>query len=439
MFYALQLTWQLFLLGAGLLFFVFISWSWPKVAAWLVIFLAPLYLLKISAWPITVLEALVWVFVAVWLIKKIIKCKDFRQFFKLIDRHLLLSVALILAGVALASIFSADLRVSLGVLKAYFVVPIIFSFVLAAIFEEGGAGRTVLAALTASSVAVAVISLVYLIFGQLTFDGRLAAFYLSPNHLAMWLAPGVLAALIFWFSAKKTYQKILLLMAYCLLLVVLYFTFSYGAWLGLGAALVFIIIYFWRLKIITGKQLLAIGSLCLFLGLIFISCQLNSEKLNNLFSSPRSSWQSRLMVWQAAGEILKDNWLIGIGPGLFQEHYLAYQKYFSIPYLEWAVPQPHNIFLAWWLQAGLIGLTGFIFLVWKFFQKSVNLLAAKKPFWPYNEEGQKGLILLVLVLMAMVVLLLAHGLIDTPFWKNDLALIFWVVIFLGYRASHRVY
>ncbi|HRY52224.1 MAG TPA: O-antigen ligase family protein [Candidatus Portnoybacteria bacterium] len=427
MFYSLHLVWQLILLGLGLAAFAVVSWRWPKASAWLVIFLAPLYLLKINSWPITVLEALIWLFVGAWLVKKIINHEINSQWIKGYSRNFILAIILVLIGVFLASVFSADWRVSFGILKAYFIAPLAFCFVLGSAFKKENLLNLFFSALFASSGIVAAISLFFLFFNQLTFDGRLSSFYLSPNHLAMWLVPGLLAGVALWPAFKKNYQKSLWLIVYVLLLAILYFTYSYGAWLGLGAALIFLALVLGALKGMTKKQWLVLFGGALLLGSLVLASQLfgaKSEKLLDIFSSPRSSWQSRLMVWQAALEILKDNWFLGVGPGLFQKYYLAYQQYFSVPYLEWAVPQPHNLFLAWWLQAGLAGLVGFFWLIIGFF-KQIKRVLLKIPSLPE------------VFLMAIMVFFLMHGLIDTPFWKNDLALIFWLVIFLGYKAGHR--
>ncbi|OGI21597.1 MAG: hypothetical protein A3J06_01000 [Candidatus Moranbacteria bacterium RIFCSPLOWO2_02_FULL_48_19] len=104
--------------------------------------------------------------------------------------------------------------------------------------------------------------------------------------------------------------------------------------------------------------------------------------------------------------------LFGIGLGRFQEVYLEYQKYFP-PYLEWAVPQPHNLYLAVWLQTGLLGLIGFILLV----SRAIILLIK-------NKSRESAL------LLGLLTLYLIYGLFDTPFFKTDLAFSFWLVIAL---------
>ena len=467
MFYSLQTNWQFVVLFIGLLAAAIINWRKPGCGAWLIFFLSPLYLLKIGNWPLTVLEALMWLFIGVWLVRKVknschpgldpgsrpwipallasgsMTCAGMIRgvITKVIKNDIFLPPLLILAGVFISAVFSPDPKTGLGILKSWFLAPMIFAFILRDIFEGGGL-KEMFSALFVSSAAVAAISFVYLASGHLTFDGRLTAFYLSPNHLAMYLAPGLLVGLALWSDAKKTHQRILLFIGYCLLATVLYATYSFGAWLGLAAAAVLILFYLWRLKLMSRRQLLMVICLSVILFIFVLGQQLfdvNNDKLSNLFSSPRSSWQSRLMVWQAATQILKDHGFLGIGPGLFQNYYLEYQQYFSVPYLEWAVPQPHNLFLAWWLQAGLAGLVGFFWLLIVFFRRGFKTL--KKPsFVPLGgtSEGKQNH-LWIIILMAVMTYFLVHGLVDTTFWKNDLALIWWVIVFLGSRAGRRVY
>ena len=407
----------------------------------------------------TILEALIWVFVGVWVVRRI-KTGNKSLPTSLFEREERRSgffwpVVLILSGVIISTIFSSDPKIGLGILKSWFLAPIIFAFVLDDVFEGSGF-KEIFSALFASAAAVAAISFVYLIFGRLTFDGRLAAFYLSPNHLAMWLSPGIVAGMGLWFCAKNNWQKFFLFLVSCFLFLVLYFTYSYGAWIGLVVAVIFILFYLWRLKLINQRHLFHVSCFMFFVFALVFFLQLYGsygEKLMSLLSSPRSSWQSRLMVWQAAIKILKNHWLIGIGPGLFQPYYLDYQKYFP-PYLEWAVPQPHNLFLAWWLQAGLLGLIGFLWLVIKFFKQTASIV--RHHLFPTlsstEERGQNELTTptvspsrvregeskkgwgfaikqpLTIFSMAVIIYFLVHGLVDATFWKNDLALIFWVIV-----------
>ncbi len=424
----------LFALGAAV--FVLVAMRRLDWGVNLVLFSALLYLLKINVGclSMTVLEFLILLLLSVWLFKKagrgelINSLKNFR------DREFWLPFVLIFAGALLATIFSYDIKTSAGIFKSWILEPMIFGLLIIDIINDEKQQKNALFSLVLSGAAVAAISSFYFLSGKLTFDGRLQAFFLSPNHLVMYLAPALLIALGFWLEIKKIWQKIFLVTIYCLLLAVLYFTYSYAAWLGISAALIFAVFMVWRLRLISNKKLFIVCCLFIFIFLTAIFSQLGGKKMANLLDSNRSSWQSRIMVWRAAGKILKDNWLLGIGPGMFQKYYLDYQKFFPVPYLEWAVPQPHNLFLAWWLQAGFLGLAGFLWLIINFFRRTLKILRQQKPSFVSASEGRQPLILISAVVM---IYFLVHGLVDTVYWKNDLALIFWAITALSYKATRR--
>jgi O-antigen ligase len=121
------------------------------------------------------------------------------------------------------------------------------------------------------------------------------------------------------------------------------------------------------------------------------------------------------MIWQSSGKILSDNWLLGIGPGNFQDKYLEYQKYFP-PYLEWAVPHPHNLYLAFWLYGGLVGLVSFLVILYFFFKKVETPKLGVSTGVKY-------------IALGVMIYVLLHGLVDTTIFKNDLAVVFWLTYF----------
>jgi len=325
-----------------------------------------------------------------------------------------LPVFLIFLGVTLATLFSADVITSAGIWKGWFIVPLIFFVIIISNLKSKEQVRDILFALFLSGTGVALVAFFYWLNNNLTYDGRLRAFYLSPNYLAMYLAPILILSFYLYPAFKKKIPRILLFTASCLLFTVIYLTYSYGAWLGIGGALVFLLIKFsrkWTLK--NKKHFFYITSFFLLLFILAFLCQIPSQKFQGLLDFSYPAWQSRLIIWQSAGEIIKDHSLIGIGPGMFQKYYLDYQAKFP-PYLEWAVPQPHNLFLAFWLQTGLLGLIGFIWLLIRFFG--------------LKKDPEK----LSFILMAAMLYILIHGLVDTTYWKNDLSIIFWLLIALSY-------
>ena len=130
-----------------------------------------------------------------------------------------------------------------------------------------------------------------------------------------------------------------------------------------------------------------------------------------------------MIIWNSSAKIIRDNPAFGIGPGNFQKEYLDYQKYFP-PYLEWAVPQPHNLYLAFWLQSGIFGLIGFLLLVYFWLGNLFKKIRQKNSF--FGLEAVLAEIMLYIIIV---------GLFDTPVWKNDLALVFSAIVFLGIKLD----
>ncbi len=369
---------------------------------YLIVFSLPLYLVSFKVFwvPFNILEILICVLFIFWAFN----FKD-RSLF---NSKIFLPILLILVGITVSVWVSNDLEVSAGIWKGWFIVPMLFFIVLIDRVKKRDQVNRIIVSLTLSGLVVALISLWYWLSGNLTYDGRLSGFYLSANFLAMYLSPILILSLYLFSVFKERKYRIGLLFVYFLLSFVIYLTYSYGAWLGLLIAFLFILL---KQK---NKKILLIFSLLVILVSVI---QIPSYKFQGFLDLSYPSLQSRLVIWQSAFEILKDNLVFGIGLGMFQEYYLAYQDMF-LPYPEWAVPQPHNIFLAFWLQAGLLGFVGFVWLLVYFFKKTN----------PSHVLGS--------VLIGLMVYILIHGLIDTTYFKNDLSVIFWLVIALGYKADY---
>lgn len=383
-----------------------------KNLIYLTLFLSPAYLIRFSILkiPFNLLDILILLIIFTWIYEnKLSLVKTTKKTLKKIS-PILFPTSLILMGLFISAFLNNNLFKELGIIRSWFLLPIIFGFIVFDQLKTTSDFKKILNIIFFSSLLISVIGIFYFIFSNLTYDGRLSAFYLSPNHLAMIISSGLLIG--FWniFTDKKINPtKIILLLP---LLITLYLTHSYGAWIAIFLSL-FIILFFTRKKTIL---------FFLILSFLFFIFEYDSNKFNQIFElKEKTSLTSRLVIWQSAGKILSDNWLWGIGAGNFQEKYLDYQKYFT-PYPEWAVPQPHNLFLAFWLQTGLLGLIGFLYLIILWLIKIIKTLILTKDFYKKN---------IALILIVLLESTLIHGIIDTPYWKNDLALIFWTIIFLG--------
>ncbi len=381
-------------------------------------FLLPFARLKLTLFglPLYALEIPVLIAAAIFLLGIIRKrAVPYLPLFS--DTILTAGIILFASGAALSFAANPFSETGLGLIKSWVCFPI-----AAAALWTAARGRTdrLFSAWFIAISGIAISSLVYLSLHILTFDGRLEAWYTSPNFLAAMLTPGLLIGTHLLISLLAEEKRCLSLIAATSLAlpaitVALFFTRSYGAWVAATIALAAYLLFVGMTK----KRMAAVFAIVLSAIAVFTLSEYDSEKWQSLVSlNERSSLSSRLIIWRSATKMISDQPLLGIGIGRFQEEYLAYQQYFP-PYLEWAVPEPHNFFLALWLNTGFIGLIGFILIL----IRSAWILL-RQPL-PENKKMSRRLIL------CLFVFFLAYGLSDTPYFGNDLSFVFWMLIASG--------
>ncbi|MFH1129457.1 MAG: O-antigen ligase family protein [Patescibacteria group bacterium] len=369
------------------------------------------------------LELLIYALFIWWLINK-----GYKGFWKTIkhERLLIWGILLLLLGVSIAVLFSWNIRLSAGIWKAWFIDPLLFFMIFVSIIKKDDI-KNVFKAMICSGVVVATISLVYLFLGEFNYQGRLQGIFDSPNYLAMYLAVPLLSLwtspwLSLWTSPKKQLhkdtgqrpsealpsvsassltmrlglRKVFLPIIFLVLVITLFFTKSFGALLGILAVLGFWLVFNLYNK---NKQKLLLRTIFLIFVLVVI---IGSVKINSIEGS--KSFDARFVIWQQAINVFIEHPLTGIGPGTFEDYFPPYPK--------WGVPQPHNIFLAFLIQTGLIGFIGFLLIL----------------IWFFSSCGRPAVGWRHLVVLCLMVYIFAHGLVDTTYWKNDLSIVFWVII-----------
>jgi len=373
---------------------------------YLTVFALPVYLLQFNFFgvPMNGLDGLVVVCAIGWLIfyREKFEYKVFFEKYKAI----IFSVGLIFLGL-LGSIFmNKNYAVSFGIAKSWFLLPGLFSLIAGNVITKEKR-KNIFLAYYGGAFLVAFSALGYYVFGSLTYDSRLQGFFNSPNYLAMCLAPAIFIGYGLFLEAEAK-KRGLVIISGAVIFWALYLTYSYASWLAIFGSLG--LIFALEKKVDWKKSL--VGAFLLFI--LFFS-QIEKNKLTDLVGlHSRSSFSSRVMIWQSAEKILQDNWFWGIGMGNFQEKYLEYQRYFP-PYLEWAVPHPHNLYLAFWLYGGVFGLAGFFALIGFWFR---GIFQSQK-----NSQ-------LKFIALGIMIYILLHGLVDTTYFKNDLAVVFWLLFVL---------
>lgn len=372
-----------------------------------IIFL-PSYLWKITifGFPSNALEILISADFFIWFVFYAKKKRE-KVFFKKKTKKLFLAGGAIFGGLIVSMLVNRNYLVGLGIIKAWFIFPIIFLGLVTSVIDFDRRKNSLIAYFY-SAFFVAIISLGYFFRGKMTYDFRLAGIFNSPNYLAMYLAPAFFVAYyLIWPKTRRCF-RIILVGLILVLFGAIYLTYSYAAWLALFLA--FLVLFVMEKKAFLGKVFLAF----LMIISLFFFQQGKAKFIDLLKDNLRSSSASRLMIWRSAEKILKENWFWGIGAGNFEKKYLEYQKYFSA-YLEWAVPHPHNLYFAFWLYSGIFGFLGFIFLLIFWFM-SISI----------NQKNSE----LKLAGMGIMLYILFHGVVDTTYFKNDLAIIFWLLFSL---------
>jgi O-antigen ligase len=114
------------------------------------------------------------------------------------------------------------------------------------------------------------------------------------------------------------------------------------------------------------------------------------------------SGQVRLVMWKETQTMLADHPVFGAGLGNYPT---AIVPYHNATWME-IFQYPHNILLNLWSETGLLGVVAFGWILWT--------------WW------RQGRVTTLPVMTALLV----HGLVDVPYFKNDLAVTFWILIIL---------
>ncbi|MEK7214591.1 MAG: O-antigen ligase family protein, partial [Chloroflexota bacterium] len=181
-----------------------------------------------------------------------------------------------------------------------------------------------------------------------------------------------------------------------------YFTYSRGAFLGLGAGVLFALLFLNRRAGLAATGLGAAAVIAILLAV-------PSERL--LSATPVLQ---RTYVWEAALRMALDHPISGIGMDNFLYHYPRY--ILAQAALEPNISHPHNLVLDYWLSLGAIGVgvgVGLQLVFWRWF---IAAIAAKVLY----------VRIAAVALAAGMVDFLVHGLIDNSYFLIDLAFLFWL-------------
>ena len=132
------------------------------------------------------------------------------------------------------------------------------------------------------------------------------------------------------------------------------------------------------------------------------------------------SFLQRLVIYDQAWTVIRQHPVTGPG--------LASYVYVTAPLRsahQWPEIYPHDIWLTFWSETGLLGLISFAWIYFSLLGRAWRAVS--------DATGMARPVLFAAV--GTLIVYLVHGLVDTPYWKNDLAVEFWLVAALTVVAA----
>lgn len=205
----------------------------------------------------------------------------------------------------------------------------------------------------------AALSAVIAIYQGLSGNYRADVFFSNPMYYAGFLVQiiPILLVLVINKSEHKYYYSTVFL---CLLLALL-FNGTRGAWLSMLVLLPLVMI----LCKINLKKLFAVFlTAVMVLSILFTVNESFNNRIQSFTSMKYQSNSERLLLWQSAVNMWKDNPVFGVGVGNFEKNYR--EKYISPEAKERGLGHPHNNFLGFLSEMGLVGASTYLIYIGTF-------------------------------------------------------------------------
>lgn len=381
----------------------------------------------------TITDFFIALLILIFLIGFFIRAINFQK--RIIPKEFLIAILLIFIAGALEIFLQKTYEPILTSRFEYFrtmlVYPIAYAFLIYKTLDEKTIGRLIKSyiLMAAFFCAIALIQYFSGIFpgAQQDFMGRLVWPYIDPftlkwqsaNWAAFFTAPALVISFVKIFNAIKTRkfnaEFCLFLASFVLASIVIYFVQSYGAYAGIFIALA---IYLFRtLKL----KRFAIGFLIMLIigaGIFFI--QKNSMKYKVMTGAREyryeNSINARSDILKMNFSIIKNHPFLGVGLNQYQSYFAQNaEKILGKRFNEISPPpHAHNFFLSMWASLGILGFLGALILI-------IGIFCRAK-FNPANPA--------IFALTAIMI----HGLLDSYYWKPEIAYTVWFVIVLAYLS-----
>jgi O-antigen ligase len=363
----------------------------------------PLYVVRWKYGPIstTLLELLVVATIALYLLGR-----SSQRALRLNRTPYDVPIALLLLAGGMAVLVPPDRWHALGLYRAYFLEPVAIFYVAIDLLRRAPDQiRRVLVGLGVGSSIFAGVNVVAFfvsfIHGTFVLGSPPSALYTSSPEVAMYLEPPFALAAGFVMFADRRKDRLMALAWIAILAAALALTLSRGAYFAIAAlALVAIATSRARLWLAAGTVVVAI---------VLLQVPLIAKRFAGQFDlfDSQTTIRGRLSIFTDTLTMLRDHPIFGNGLGGY--HYLFRGTILEI--------YPHDVWLTFWVEIGLLGMVAFAVIFFGLLYRGWRGYAHASGFYRALLWGVSG----------SLVLWGVHGLVDSPYWKNDMSIEFWVL------------
>jgi O-antigen ligase len=386
---------------------------WSRVGVFLTAAALPAYVLRGSLagrLPFTGLEVVLALTVLAFIIESSLKHR-----MPHLDTPFTVLVAVLLVATAIGVLVSPDKREALGLAKAYVVEPVIYFFVVINVLRSSWDWERQVFGLYVSGLVVALSQFVAL--GRALAAHNLNLNTRPPDPTWLWsnnnfggifLDPLVALALGLALFGGVRHRRI-----HWAMLAVLgtadILTFSRGSWFAL------VVIALVAAAIHPRRRILLVG-LVVLAGVALVLPPVRHRIANELNpKSPANSLVTRIHLWHATVDLIEARPFQGAGLANYQAEIGPYRAEVHDSSTQTHV-YPDQLELDFWVELGVMGivfLLGFIVELLRCLWPAVRAGPLSHPWAAALALGWTGI--------------LAHGLVDSPYWKNDLAVEWWAL------------
>jgi O-antigen ligase len=373
----------------------------------------PLYVVRWKYGPIstTLLELLVLATIALYLLGR-----RHEGAFRLNRTPYDLPIVLLLIAGAMAVFVPPDRWHALGLYRAYFLEPIAIFYIAIDLLRAPGQVRRLLVGLGVGSSIFAALNVVAffvsLVQGTFVLGSPPTALYTSSPEVAMYLEPPfALAAGLVMFAAERR-DRLMSVAWMAFLAPALALTLSRGAYFAIAVLAV--------VAIATSRKRLWLAAGTALVVIVLLQVPLVSRRFAgqfNLFDS-QTTVRGRLSIFTDTLSMLRDHPIFGNGLGGY--HYLFRGTILEI--------YPHDVWLTFWVEVGILGMVAFAIIFFGLLFRGWRAYSRAGGFYRALLWGVSG----------SLVLWGVHGLVDSPYWKNDMSIEFWILATLEVVAIRAI-